>query len=191
MTPLGTLLTVFGILIVAGASYEIYNETSSHHRTKHYRERSRYRRDRTRHRRDYSKDKTTNDFFGLFKKSRRHRDRPRDRSNLTKYRTRYNTKYNKSINNFFGLLKKSQKNKSQNKYLKDKKITAKTYNKFVNLINNTNKRKNTGLQSRRNTSYKNSRNTDDMNSLEKRQYYLNKFKYNVHRTKKRRRRIYI
>lgn len=191
MTPLGTLLTVFGILIVAGASYEIFNETSSHHRSKYYRDRTRHRRDRTRHRRDYSKYKTTNDFFGLFKKSRRNRDRSRDRRNLTKYKTRYNTKYNKSINNFFGLLKKSQKNKSQNKYLKDKKITAKTYNKFVDLINNTNKIKNTGLRSRRNTSYKNSRNTDDMNSLEKRQYYLNKFKHNVHRTKKRRRRIYI
>jgi hypothetical protein len=199
MTPLGTLLTVFGILIVAGASYEIYNETSSHDRTKHRRERSRYRYDRTRHRRDYSKDKTTNDFFGLFKKSRSRHDKLRPRNNLTKYKTRYNTryknryntKYNKSGNDFFGLFKKSQKNKSQNKYLKNKKITAKTYDKFIDLINNTNKRKNTGLRSRRNTSYKNSRNTSQMNSSEKRQYYLDKFKNNVNRTKKRRRRIYI
>jgi len=155
MTPLETLLTVFGILIVGGASYEIYNETKSHHKTKHYRERS-----------------IRNQ--GLSKSKSRSRSR--------------------SKNDFFGLFKKSRKNKSQKSLLKDlnnKKITAKSYNKLFNLINKPRDTKHTSPDNRKKTSFRKRKNTSSMNSLEKRQYYLDKFKHNVHKTKKRRRRIYI
>jgi hypothetical protein len=154
MTPLETLLSVFGILIVSGASYEIYNETKSHHRTKHYRERS-----------------------------RNHRDLSISKSNKSR-----------SKNDFFGLFKKSRKNKSQKSLLKDfnnKKVTEKSNNKLFHSLNKTRHTKHTSPDNRKKTSFRKRKNTTSMDSLEKRQYYLNKFKHNVHKTKKRRRRIYI
>lgn len=158
MTPLETLLSVFGILIVGGATYEIYNETNSHHKTKHYREISRHH------------------------------------QGLLKSKSKSNSK-----NNFFGLFKKSRKNKSQKSLLKDfndKKISAKSYNNLFNYSKKSRNTKNTSPNNRKKTSLrlrseKRRKNTSSMTDSEKRQYYLNKFKHNVHKTKKRRRRIYI
>uniref|UniRef100_A0A6C0H8Y6 Uncharacterized protein n=1 Tax=viral metagenome TaxID=1070528 RepID=A0A6C0H8Y6_9ZZZZ len=153
MSPFETLLIVFSVLIIGGTSYELYNETKSHHKTKHYRERSIHN------------------------------------QGLSKSRSR-----SRSKNDFFGLFKKSRKNKSQKSLLKDlnnKKITAKSYNKLFNLINKPRDTKHTSPDNRKKTSFRKRKNTSSMNSLEKRQYYLDKFKHNVHKTKKRRRRVYI
>ena len=140
MTPLETLLVVFGVLVVGGTSYELYNETNTHYRSKHH-----HRSERLHHK---SESKTKKDFFGLFKKS--------------------------------------SKNKSKNKSKsKSKKISHHTSRK---LFNNTldNKKTSNKLRSNRHRKH-----TESMTSSEKRQYYLDKFKRNVHKTKKRRRRIYI
>jgi hypothetical protein len=150
MTPLETLIAVFGILIVGGTTYELYNETKSHHKsTRHHRDKN-YRLSRTR-----SKSRTTsssgNDFFGLFKKSRKDKH------------------------------KKSSHRKSQ-------KISPRTSRKLYNIFKNTLEKKKTSQKLR---SEKRRKHTSSMNSSEKRQYYLNKFKHNVHKTKKRRRRVYI
>lgn len=132
MTPLETLLVVFSVLIVGGTSYELYNETKSHHRSKHH-----HRSERLHHK---SASKSNKDFFGLFNSS--------------------------------------PKNKS-------KKISGRTSRK---LFNNTLEKKKTSNKLR---SERHRKRTPSMTSSEKRQYYLNKFKHNVHKTKKRRRRIYI
>ena len=136
MTPFETLLVVFGVLVVGGTSYELYNETSTHYRSKHH-----HRSERLHHK---SESKTKKSFFGLFKKS--------------------------------------SKNKSKSK---SKKISQRASRK---LFNNTldNKKTSNKLRSNRHRKH-----TESMTSAEKRQYYLNKFKHNVHKTKKRRRRIYI
>ena len=59
---------------------------------------------------------------------------------------------------------------------------------LFNIFKNTLEKKTT---SRKIKSEKRRKYTPTMTSSEKRQYYLNKFKHNVHKTKKRRRRIYI
>jgi hypothetical protein len=143
MNALGTLLAVFGILVVGGASYELYNKTKSHHRTKHHRHKHHVSS------RSHSKSKS----------------RSRSRS--------------KSGNDFFGLFKKSRKSK---------KISPRTSRKLFNIFENAlqNKSVSKKLKSKHHIKH-----TPSMTSSEKRQYYLNKFKHNVHKTKKRRRRIYI
>jgi len=149
MNALGTLLAVFGILVVGGASYELYNKTKSHHRSKHHREKH-YRSSRTRTK---SKSVSSGDFFGLFKKTKKHKD-------------------------------KSKKISSP----KSRKISPRTSRKLFNIFKNTLEKKTT---SRKIKSEKRRKYTPTMTSSEKRQYYLNKFKHNVHKTKKRRRKIYI
>jgi hypothetical protein len=143
MNALGTLLAVFGILVVGGASYELYNKTKSHHRTKHHRHKHHVSS------RSHSKSKS----------------RSRSRS--------------KSGNDFFGLFKKSRKSK---------KISPRTSRKLFNIFKNTLQDKSV---SKKLKSKHHIKHTPSMTSSEKRQYYLNKFKHNVHKTKKRRRRIYI
>jgi len=142
MTPLEILLAVFGILIVGGTSYELYNETKSHHRSKQHRHSEKYN--------HKSASKSNKDFFGLFKKSRK------------------------------------SKNKSQDK---SKKLSPRTSRKLFNIFKNTSINKKT--TSKKLKSEKRRKHTSSMTSSEKRQYYLNKFKHNVHKTKKRRRRVYI
>lgn len=137
MTPLETLLVVFSVLIVGGTSYELYNETKSHHRSKHHRESEKYH--------HVSKEKSNNGFFGAFNSSRKNKD-------------------------------------------KSKKISPRTSRKLFNIFKNTLEKKKT---SKKLTSERHKKRTPSMTSSEKRQYYLNKFKHNVHKTKKRRRRIYI
>ncbi len=143
MNALGTLLAVFGILVVGGASYELYNKTKSHHRTKHHRHKHHVLS------RSHSKSKS---------RSRSH---------------------SKSGNDFFGLFKKSRKSK---------KISPRTTRKLFNIFKNTLQDKSV---SKKLKSKHHIKHTPSMTSSEKRQYYLNKFKHNVHKTKKRRRRIYI
>ena len=148
MTPLEILLAVFGILIVGGTSYELYNETKSHHdhKTKSYRHSEKYNNDR--------KDVESN-------------------------------------KGFLGLFNTSRKNKNKSKKIsspKSRKISPRTSRKLFNIFNNTMDKKKTSQKLR---SEKRRKHTVSMTSSEKRQYYLNKFKNNVHKTKKRRRRIYI
>ena len=145
MNALGTLLAVFGILVVGGASYELYNKTKSHHRTKHHRHKHHVLS------RSHSKSKS--------------KSKSRSRS--------------KSGNDFFGLFKKSRKSK---------KISPRTTRKLFNIFKNTLQDKSV---SKKLKSKHHIKHTPSMTSSEKRQYYLNKFKHNVHKTKKRRRRIYI
>jgi hypothetical protein len=145
MNALGTLLAVFGILVVGGASYELYNKTKSHHRTKHHRHKHHVLS------RSHSKSKS----------------KSRSRS------------HSKSGNDFFGLFKKSRKSK---------KISPRTTRKLFNIFKNTLQDKSV---SKKLKSKHHIKHTPSMTSSEKRQYYLNKFKHNVHKTKKRRRRIYI
>jgi len=151
MNALGTLLAVFGILVVGGASYELYKKTKSHHRTKHHR-----------HKHQVSSR--------LHSKSK---SRSRSRS--------------KSGNDFFGLFKKSRKSKKISPRT-SKKISPRTSRKLFNIFENAlqNKSVSKKLKSKHHIKH-----TPSMTSSEKRQYYLNKFKHNVHKTKKRRRRIYI
>lgn len=145
MTPLETLLAVFGILIVGGTSYELYNETKSHHITKHHRHSERY------HAKSLSK--SNKDFFGLFNKSR------------------------KSKNKSHKLSARTSRKKSPH-----------TSKKMFNIFKDTLEKKKTSKKLR---SEKRRKHTTSMTSTERRQYYLNKFKHNVHKTKKRRRRVYI
>jgi hypothetical protein len=141
MNALGTLLAVFGILVVGGASYELYNKTKSHHRTKHHRDKHHVLSRSHSKSKSKSRSKSGNDFFGLFKKSR-----------------------------------------------KSKKISPRTSRKLFNIFKNTLQDKSV---SKKLKSKHHEKHTPSMTSSEKRQYYLNKFKHNVHKTKKRRRRIYI
>ena len=141
MNALGTLLAVFGILVVGGASYELYNKTKSHHRTKHHRHKHHVSSRSHSKSKSRSRSKSGNDFFGLFKKSR-----------------------------------------------KSKKISPRTSRKLFNIFKNTLQDKSV---SKKLKSKHHIKHTPSMTSSEKRQYYLNKFKHNVHKTKKRRRRIYI
>jgi hypothetical protein len=149
MNALGTLLAVFGILVVGGASYELYNKTKSHHRTKHHHDKN-YRLSRSRSK-SKSLSSSGDDFFGLFKKSRKHKH------------------------------KKLSHRKSE-------KISPRTTRRLFDIFKNTLQKKKTSKKLR---SEKRRKRTSSMTSSEKRQYYLDKFKYNVHKTKKRRRRIYI
>jgi hypothetical protein len=145
MTPLETLLVVFGVLIVGGTSYELYNETNTHYRSKHHRHSEKYPRK--------SEAKRSNDYLGLFNKSR-----------------------------------KSQHKSHRLSQRKSEKISPRTSRKLFNIFKNTLEKKQTSKKLR---SEKRRKHTSSMTSSEKRQYYLNKFKHNVHKTKKRRRRIYI
>ena len=149
MNALGTLLAVFGILVVGGASYELYNKTKSHHRTKHHRHKHHVSSRSHSKSRSGSRSKSGNDFFGLFKKSR-----------------------------------KSKKISPRT----SRKISPRTSRKLFNIFKNTLEKKQTSKKLR---SEKRRKHTSSMTSSEKRQYYLNKFKHNVHKTKKRRRRVYI
>jgi hypothetical protein len=150
MTPLETLLAVFGILIVGGTSYELYNETKSHHRSKQHRHSEKYN--------HKSASKSNKDFFGLFKKSRKSKNKSQDRSKKLSHK-------------------------------KSEKLSPHTSRKLFNIFKNTSINKKT--TSKKLKSEKRRKHTSSMTSSEKRQYYLNKFKHNVHKTKKRRRRVYI
>lgn len=151
MNALGTLLAVFGILVVGGASYELYNKTKSHHRTKHHHDKN-YRLSRSRSK-SKSLSSSGDDFFGLFKKSRKHKHKHKKLS-----------------------------------HRKSEKLSPRTTRRLFDIFKNTLQKKKT---SRKLRSEKRRKRTSSMTSSEKRQYYLDKFKYNVHKTKKRRRRIYI
>jgi hypothetical protein len=147
MNALGTLLAVFGILVVGGASYELYNKTKSHHRTKHHRHKH----------------------HGISKS--------------------HSKSSSRSGNDFFGLFKKSRKNKNKKlSYQKSRKLSPRTSRKLFNIFKQTINDKSV---SKKLKSVSHKKHTPTMTSSEKRQYYLNKFKHNVHKTKKRRRRIYI
>jgi hypothetical protein len=148
MTPFETLLVVFSVLIIGGTSYELYNETKSHHISKH---KTNYR-------------------------------------SSNKY---HNKKDEKSNNDFFGLFKKSRKSKGKSNKLSERasrKLTPQSSKKLFNIFKDT--LENKGI-SRKLRSEKRRKHTSSMTSSERRQYYLNKFKNNVHKTKKRRRRVYI
>lgn len=145
MTPFETLLVVFSVLIIGGTSYELYNETKTHHRSKHHRysERSQHN----------SKVKSNKGFFGLFNESRKSKHKSRK---ISERATR--------------------------------KISPRSSRKLYNIFKGTLDKKKTSKKLR---SEKRRKHTSSMTSSEKRQYYLNKFKHNVHKTKKRRRRVYI
>jgi hypothetical protein len=147
MTPVETLLVVFSVLIVGGTSYELYNETKSHHhKTKSYRHSEKYNNDR---------------------------------------------KHVESNKGLLGLFNTSRKNKNKSGKLSTKqsrKVSSRKNDKLFNIFKDTVEKKPTSKKLRSRRSKKHS---SSMTSLEKRQYYLNKFKHNVHKTKKRRRRIYI
>lgn len=152
MTPVETILVVFSVLIIGGTSYELYKETKSqHHKTKSYRNSEKYKNNRI-------ENESKNGFFGLFKKSRKSKNKSQDKS------------------------RKLTEKKSQ-------QISPRTTRKLFNIFKNTSINKKT--TSKKVRSEKRRKNTSSMTDSEKRQYYLNKFKHNVHKTKKRRRRIYI
>jgi hypothetical protein len=145
MTPFETLLVVFSVLIIGGTSYELYNETKSHHISKNHRHTEKNHR--------ISEAKSKKGFFGLFKTSRKNK----------------------------GISKKLSHKKSE-------KISPRTSKKLFNIFKDTLDKKRTSKKLR---SEKRRKHTSSMTSSEKRQYYLDKFKHNVHKTKKRRRRVYI
>ena len=136
---------LFGVLVVGGTSYELYNETNSHYRSKHRRHSEKYP--------HKSEAKRSNDYLGLFNKSR-----------------------------------KSQHKSHRLSEKKTQKISPRTSRKLFNVFKDTLEKTKTSKKLR---SHRSRKHSSSMTSSEKRQYYLNKFKHNVHKTKKRRRRIYI